>query len=77
MGYSFYSASKTYYSDVEIHDRDMNWITQSDIFVAEVSNPSLGVGYEISAAISLNKKIYWFILPNNCRIICILLVLKI
>ena len=45
-------------SDVEIHDRDMNWITQSDIFVAEVSNPSLGVGYEISAAISLNKKIY-------------------
>ena len=45
-------------SDENIHDRDMNWILESDIVVAEVTNPSLGVGYEIAAAIGLNKKIY-------------------
>ena len=30
--------------------RDMDWIAESDLVVAEVSMPSLGVGYEIAAA---------------------------
>jgi nucleoside 2-deoxyribosyltransferase len=34
-------------SDVYIYERDMNWLNESDIVVAEVTNPSLGVGYEI------------------------------
>jgi len=38
-------------SDEEIHDRDMDWIGKSDLMVAEVSLPSLGVGYEIARAI--------------------------
>jgi 2'-deoxynucleoside 5'-phosphate N-hydrolase len=38
------SASLT---DKEIHDRDMAWIEESSAIVAEVSIPSLGVGYEI------------------------------
>ncbi|MCD4731252.1 MAG: nucleoside 2-deoxyribosyltransferase [Bacteroidales bacterium] len=44
-------------SDKEIHDRDMDWLNQSEVLVAEVSVPSLGVGYEIRAAVELQKKI--------------------
>ena len=36
--------------DDYVYQRDMKWIEQADIFVAEVSNPSLGVGYEIAQA---------------------------
>ena len=43
--------------DTQIHCRDMKWLDQSDIIIAEVSNPSLGVGYEIGRAIEKNKKI--------------------
>lgn len=31
----------------EIHDRDMAWLRESDVMVADVSTPSLGVGYEL------------------------------
>jgi len=41
----------------QIYERDMNWIREADIFIAEVSTPSLGVGYEISIAEKLGKKI--------------------
>lgn len=34
-------------TDVFIHDRDMAWLLSSDVIVAEVTNPSLGVGYEL------------------------------
>jgi len=44
-------------SDMEIHDRDMEWIVQSDIMVAEVSVPSLGVGYEIASALIMKKPV--------------------
>ena len=37
--------------DHYIHDRDMDWLLQSDVIVAEVTTPSLGVGYEIGRAI--------------------------
>jgi len=44
-------------SDIEIHDRDLSWIKASDIIIAEVSTPSLGVGYEIGMAINLQKPV--------------------
>ncbi len=44
-------------SDKEIHDRDFKWITESDVLVAEVTVPSLGVGYEIGRAIEIGKPI--------------------
>lgn len=44
-------------SDKSIHERDMNWLISSDVIVAEVSNASLGVGYEIGRAVEHNKKI--------------------
>jgi 2'-deoxynucleoside 5'-phosphate N-hydrolase len=39
--------------DRTIHDRDMEWLKTSDILVAEVSLPSLGVGYELGRAVAL------------------------
>jgi nucleoside 2-deoxyribosyltransferase len=44
-------------SDKGIYDRDMDWMMQSDIVVAEVTTPSLGVGYEIGKAEDLKKQI--------------------
>lgn len=44
-------------TDKEIHDRDVMWVKESDIVIAEVTVPSLGVGYEIGRAIDMNKPI--------------------
>ena len=44
-------------NDQEIHDRDVSWIIASDLLVAEVTTPSLGVGYEIRYALDLGKRI--------------------
>lgn len=41
----------------EIYNRDIKWLKECDIVVAEVSTPSLGVGYEIAYAEKLGKKI--------------------
>lgn len=43
--------------DQTIHDRDMQWIVESDLLVAEVTIPSLGVGYEIGRAVELKKPV--------------------
>ncbi len=44
-------------SDVEIHDRDLAWLRQADCLVAEVTTPSLGVGYEIGKATEWGKSV--------------------
>lgn len=46
--------------DSFIHDRDMAWISESDLVIAEVTTPSLGVGYEIAMAIRLKKPVFCF-----------------
>ena len=40
-----------------IYKRDIAWVVDSDIVVADVSTPSIGVGYEIAYAESIGKKI--------------------
>ena len=40
-----------------IHNRDMAWLETSDCVVAEVTLPSLGVGYELGRAVALKKPI--------------------
>ena len=47
------SAGEKMMSDRQIHDRDMDWLAGSDAVVAEVTTPSLGVGYEIASGIAL------------------------
>ncbi len=41
----------------DIYDRDVNWIQESDLLIAEVSTPSHGVGYEIGYALDLEKPV--------------------
>lgn len=45
------------FSDKHIHDRDIKWLLSADVIVAEVTTPSLGVGYEIGRALENGKKI--------------------
>jgi hypothetical protein len=40
-----------------IHDRDYAWLLDSDVGVFEISNPSLGVGSEISDMIASGKPV--------------------
>lgn len=44
-------------SDRHIHDRDLDWLSCSDILIAEVTTPSLGVGYEIGRAVEMEKPV--------------------
>jgi nucleoside 2-deoxyribosyltransferase len=41
----------------EIYDRDLQWLNQADCVIAEITQPSLGVGYEIGKAEELGKPI--------------------
>ena len=41
----------------EIYDRDVEWLKSSELIVAEISIPSLGIGYELGLAESLGKKV--------------------
>ena len=42
----------------DIYERDVNWIRESDLLIAEVSTPSHGVGYEIGYALRLQKPVF-------------------
>lgn len=44
-------------TDRDIYERDMEWVREADVVVAEVTTPSLGVGYEIGQAEALGKPI--------------------
>lgn len=43
----------------------MKWLNDTNIVVAEVTNPSLGVGYELAMAENLNKKILCLYRPSQ------------
>ncbi|KAM8738854.1 5-hydroxymethyl-dUMP N-hydrolase [Acanthopagrus schlegelii] len=53
--------------DRAIHDRDVDWLRQSDVVVAEVTQPSLGVGYELGRAVDMKKKIFCLFRPSSGR----------
>ena len=40
-----------------IHDRDLAWLRAADCLVAEVTQPSLGVGYEVGRMVEWRKPI--------------------
>ena len=52
-------------TDEYIHNRDVSWLDEADIVVAEVTNPSLGVGYEIRYSIDRKKKVLCLYRPQN------------
>ena len=54
--------------DEAIYLQDTNWLKESDLLIAECTNPSLGVGYELAFAEKLNKPVYIFYNKNRTKI---------
>ncbi len=44
-------------TEQEIYEKDANWIEESDLAVAEITVPSIGVGYEICHAVKHKKPV--------------------
>ncbi|XP_024152869.1 2'-deoxynucleoside 5'-phosphate N-hydrolase 1 [Oryzias melastigma] len=53
--------------DRVIHDRDVAWLQESDVIVAEVTQPSLGVGYELGRAVDMKKTVLCLFRPSSGR----------
>jgi nucleoside 2-deoxyribosyltransferase len=51
-------------NDQYIHDRDMAWLADCDLLVAEVTAPSLGVGYELGRAVEMGKPVLCLYRPS-------------
>ena len=47
-------------SDAEIYARDMAWLQEADLVIAECTCPSLGVGYELAFAEKIGKPCHIF-----------------
>ncbi|XP_055119162.1 5-hydroxymethyl-dUMP N-hydrolase isoform X3 [Symphalangus syndactylus] len=52
-----------------IHERDLEWLQQADVVVAEVTQPSLGVGYELGRAVAFNKRILCLFRPQSGHVL--------
>src|SRR6185436_7977216 len=63
---SLTSAGETL-ADRDIHDRDLEWLRKADVLVAEVTTPSLGVGYEIGRAVEWGKRVVCLHRPFHGR----------
>ncbi|EGW09325.1 2'-deoxynucleoside 5'-phosphate N-hydrolase 1 [Cricetulus griseus] len=55
--------------DKLIHEQDLAWLRQADVVVAEVTQPSLGVGYELGWAVALGKQILCLFRPQSGRVL--------
>ena len=51
-------------SDRAIHDQDVAWLRAADVVVAEVTTPSLGVGYEIGRAVEWDTPVCCLYRPS-------------
>ena len=51
--------------DVGIYQRDIEWLQSADAVVAEVTMPSLGVGYELGIAEKLKKPVLCLYRPSE------------
>ena len=47
-------------TEEEIFQRDMAWLTECDLVVAECTTPSHGVGYELARARDIGKEVHIF-----------------
>ena len=52
--------TRTKKDDVHIYERDTEWLRSSDVLIAECTNPSHGVGYELAYAEARNIPVHIF-----------------
>jgi nucleoside 2-deoxyribosyltransferase len=50
-------AHEAWLSPRAVYERDIRWVEESEAMIAEVSTPSLGVGYEVAHALHLGKPV--------------------
>ena len=55
-------------TEEEIFLRDMAWLTECDVVVAECTTPSHGVGYELGRAREMGKTVHIFYDVNRGRL---------
>ncbi len=48
---------ENHFTAEQVYRRDVEWLQESRAMIAEISNPSLGVGYEICYALDFNKPV--------------------
>lgn len=53
--------------DEEIYARDIAWLHEADVVIAEVTTPSLGVGYEVARAAGMGKPVVCLFRPEAGR----------
>jgi hypothetical protein len=53
--------------DRALHDRDLAWLKDADCLVAEVTTPSLGVGFEIGKATEWDMRVLCLFRPGAGR----------
>lgn len=51
---------QNYDAEKQIYDQDTAWLREADLLIAECTNPSLGVGYELAYAERFNVPCYVF-----------------
>lgn len=56
----------------EVFHRDMKWLAQCDMLIAEVSNSSFGVGYETAHVLGMGKRVVLFYNNNMDKKISLL-----
>lgn len=52
--------SRTLADEQAIYDQDTGWLRECDLVIAECTQPSLGVGYELAYAEKFGKPVYVF-----------------
>ena len=55
-------------TDKEIYLRDIAWMKESDLIIAECTRPSLGVGYELAFAEKLQKPVNVLFRNKECHL---------
>lgn len=65
IGGSVLTAAGESISDIEIYDRDITWLKNADVLVAEVTTPSLGVGFEIGKMTEWKRPVLCLFRPSK------------
>lgn len=52
-------------TDHDIYEQDLTWLRQADVVVAEVTTPSLGVGYELGRAVAWETPVCCLYRPSG------------
>lgn len=67
------SAAGETLDDRAISDRDLAWLQEADYLVAEVTAPSLGVGFELGKATEWGKPVLCLYRPSDNRLLSALI----